>query len=476
MYMNTKIIVVGGGTAGLVSALILKTKFPNKDISIIKSDKIGIIGVGEGSTEHWSHFMQYVGIDYRELIQHSDATFKYGVMFEGWKEHNFMHSIPDDLNTLRVGQYLSGYGKLIGDNADHKLFNPIGSWDGQIDTSKPIYQFHFNTHKLNNFLQEVCFKKNIEVITDDINDVIIEDYKITKLQGKQTTYYADFFIDCTGFKRLLISKLGSTWLSYAKWLKVNEAIAFQTPDTEEYNPYTLAKAMEYGWMWRIPVWGRWGNGYVFDNSLINADQAKNEVEKTLGIEIEIAKNIKFDPGRLENSWIENCCAIGLSSNFVEPLEATSIGSAIQQSFLLMHYIENYNNSRIMQYNNKVNSVLDNIRDFIILHYLNNSDKNDFWKKVNSIKLPKTLETRLKLWENNLPIKEDINDSDYVMFFEQNWTNVLYGLEYFNTDSIKKEYLSTSRDWQEKTNDAITQRTINSNLVSHKKYLESIRND
>ena len=130
----------------------------------------------------------------------------------------------------------------------------------------------------------------------------------------------------------------------------------------------------------------------------------------------------------------------------------------------------------MQYNNKVNSVLDNIRDFIILHYLNNSDKNDFWKKVNSIELPKTLETRLKLWENNLPIKEDINDSDYVMFFEQNWTNVLYGLEYFNTDSIKKEYLSTSRDWQEKTNDAITQQTINSNLVSHKKYLESIRND
>lgn len=473
--MQEKIIIVGGGTAGLVSALVLKTRFPQKSIEIIKSDNIGIIGVGEGTTEHWNHFMQMVGIDYRTLVKETDATFKYGVMFDGWKDRPFLHSIPDDVNNLRIGQYLSGYGFLIGNKKSIEHLNPIGAWEGKLDLDRSIYQFHFNTHKLNDFLLKLCVDRGITIHTDDITDVSVSNNKITSIKSKNNNYTADFFIDCTGFKKLLISKLGSQWQSYSKWLKVNEAIAFQTPDTDEYNPYTLAKAMDYGWMWRIPVWGRWGNGYVFDNNFISADQAKQEVEKLLGIKINVAKNIQFDPGRLEKSWIGNCVAIGLSSNFVEPLEATSIGSAIQQTFLLMHYISNYDESSVNQYNKKVNLVLDNVRDFIILHYLNNSDKTEFWKKVNNINVPVSLQEKLKRWKHNLPIKEDVADSEYILFFEQNWTNILYGLDHFDTDSIYNEYCALNIEYRKHTEQALSN-IYSNNIQSHKQYLEKIRND
>ena len=130
-----------------------------------------------------------------------------------------------------------------------------------------------------------------------------------------------------------MSKLGAKWNSYNKYLKMNEAIAFQTEDTDNYNTYTLARAMDYGWMWRIPVYGRWGNGYIFNNEYINAGQAKKEVEKLLGREINVARNIKFDPGSLDRVWIKNCLAVGLSANFVEPLEATSIYFHFQTSLI-----------------------------------------------------------------------------------------------------------------------------------------------
>lgn len=215
--MQEKIIIVGGGTAGLVSALVLKTRFPQKSIEIIKSDNIGIIGVGEGTTEHWNHFMQMVGIDYRTLVKETDATFKYGVMFDGWKDRPFLHSIPDDVNNLRIGQYLSGYGFLIGNKKSIEHLNPIGAWEGKLDLDRSIYQFHFNTHKLNDFLLKLCVDRGITIHTDDITDVSVSNNKITSIKSKNNNYTADFFIDCTGFKKLLISKLGSQWQSYSKW-------------------------------------------------------------------------------------------------------------------------------------------------------------------------------------------------------------------------------------------------------------------
>ena len=467
-----KIGIIGGGTAGLVTALILKTKFPTKSISIIKSDNIGIIGVGEGTTEHWTHFMNFVGIDRNELIAKTDATLKYGVMFENWTDESFLHAVPDNINEIRLGQYPAGYGKIISEKKSTKSLNSVCAWSKTVDENNLPYQYHFDTFKLNNFLEQKCLEKNISILKDEITEVNYNDKQIVSLKSNTTTYNFNFYIDCTGFKKLLISKLGAKWNSYSDYLKVNSAIAFQTPDTDEYNPYTLAVAMNHGWMWRIPVWGRWGNGYVYSDKHTDQKQAKQEVEKYLGYEIEIRKSVKFDPGCLDKSWIGNCAAIGLSSNFVEPLEATSIGSTINQVFILMHYLQNYNQTSINIYNDKVTKVLENIRDFIVLHYQVNKQNSNFWKDCNKTGVPLQLEQRMNRWKNNLPIKEDIVTTDYVLFHEQNWINVLHGINWFNTDKICEEYDQIDSNIRQKIDQVLIQNAPST--VGHKAYISAIR--
>jgi len=477
-----KITIVGGGTAGLASALILKQKFPKKDITIIKSDKIGIVGVGEGSTEHWKEFMNFCNISHNELIKKADATIKLGVMFEGWTDEPYFHSITNFLFKARFGQYQAAFGEFIskdtkqleGSDQKHK-HNEMPLHELNNNEFSPN-QFHFNTFKLNELLLEKCKERNIKVINDEIVDVNIENKNITSLKGEKSSYKSDFWIDSTGFKRLLISKLGAKWQPYSDYLKLNHAIAFQTEDTDNYNIYTLSKAMKYGWMWRIPVYGRWGNGYIFDDTLINAEQAKKEVEEVLGREIKVARDIKFEAGALDKVWIGNCVAVGLSANFIEPLEATSIGTSLNQMFLLMHLLENYEQIEIDDYNKKVNSIMQNIRDFVFVHYMVKRKDTEFWKKVTELEPPETLKQNLKRWKKRLPINEDFKDTEYHIFFEHNWASVLWGLDLFDKDKIKEEYNSFSEEWKDfiKNDIDLWKKSYTNPMCSHKEFLSLIR--
>ena len=293
-----KISIVGGGTAGFTSALILKTRFPHIEVEVIRSKKIGIIGVGEGSTEHWNEFMKYINVPFQAVIRHCDATFKCGIMFKGWGKKDYMHSIGPE-NDIKNGLYPTVYGKLLSDGSPNHTFNPSLTWKNKVyanhldpDSDAPFNQYHFNTNKLNDFLTKIAEIRGINVIDDEILDIELNELgEIGKLVGELNTYSSDFYIDCTGFKKLLISKLGATWKSHAKYLKMKSAIVFPTEEKEEYNMWTTAQAMDYGWMFNIPVWGRCGNGYIFDSDYITADQAKLEVEKFLGKEITIGKHI-----------------------------------------------------------------------------------------------------------------------------------------------------------------------------------------
>lgn len=476
------IIIVGGGTAGLISALILKTRFSNTKIKVIKSDKIGIIGVGEGTTEHWRRFMTYVGITEKELIQECDATFKFGVMFENWTEKPYFHNITTLLETNKFGQYQAAFGNIINKDVEQvesteQLYKTNEIFFDELNRNQfTINQFHFNTFKLNEFLLKKCKEKNIIILEDEINDVVLENNKIKTLISEKETYSADFYIDSTGFKRLLISKLGAKWNNYNDYLKLNHAIAFQTEDTDNYNVYTLSKAMKYGWLWRIPVYGRWGNGYVFDDTLINAEQAKKEIEEVLGREITVAKDIKFEAGALDTPWIGNCVAVGLCANFIEPLEATSIGTSINQIFLLMHIIENYEQIDIDDYNKKMKVIMDNIRDFVFVHYMVDRNDTEFWKKVSQIDPPKTLKENLKKWKNRLPIKDDFQGTEYQLFFEQNWASVLWGLNLLDKDKIKKEYNSYGNNFKNFVENNINEwnKFNNNQKISHKEFLSIIR--
>ena len=478
-----KVLVVGGGTAGLVAALILKKRL-NIQVDLVYSKNVGIVGVGEGSTEHWREFMEFIGINHYMLIKECDATYKSGIMFKNWGERDYLHSVNVPFDT-KYSQYAFVYAKQIAENSRYNTHG--NNWDSKINSwhlgrseSPPVNQYHFNTHKLNEFLTRIAIDMGIGIIEDDINNVILDqDGSIKNLVGTHEEYNYDFYIDSTGFKRMLINKLGAKWQSYGNYLKMKSAITFQTPEEENFNYWTLAQAMDYGWMFKIPVWGRNGNGYIFDSDYINADQAKQEVEKLLGHKIEIGKQFNFDPGALEKSWIKNCCAIGLSSSFVEPLEASSIGSSIQQSFLLMHKLINYNEYSIQDYNKSVTDIMENIRDFIALHYVTNKTNTDFWKDVSKIKLPDSLKSKLDRWRHRLPISEDFNSvSNYVLFTAPNFIMVMEGLDLFDRKAIAEEYNALYPAIKENANSVINQQRNFESIIkfmTHKEMITTIRN-
>jgi len=475
--------IIGGGTAGLVAALIIKTKFPFMDIDVIRSEKIGIIGVGEGSTEHWSSFMEYVGLDVAEMIRECDASFKSGIMFKGWGEKDYLQSITGRYNLFH-NRYPFIYGQLISDATHPKDLVSSHAWDSRVNTyfvtqenMSSVIQYHFNTNKLNSWLTRKCQERGITVLDDEILEVSLDEQnQISNLRGEKQIYNYDFYVDSTGWRRMLIGALGAKWQSYGEYLKMKNAIVFPTESDEEIPMWTRAQAMEYGWMFTIPVWGRNGNGYIYDGDYITADQAHEEVEKFFGRKIDIAKKIEFTPGALDRPWISNCVAVGLSASFVEPLEASSIGTSIQQCFLMCEKLINYNPSTIESYNRSMGKLLDNIRDFIALHYVTDRRSSDFWKDVSKIKLPESLSQKLETWKYKLPSIDDFEGSSFYLFTAFHHILVLYGLGLFDVDAIRKEYMLTiPQERQDEARFLIDeQKRLRCQTISHKTMLEIIR--
>lgn len=483
-----RICIVGSGTAGLVSALVMKQRFPDSQVDIVCSKRIGIIGVGEGSTEHWLGFAKFVGIDTNEMIKSCDATFKIGIVFKDWGVPDYMHSIQDGYNLVWEKNYPIVFAKLISDGAPAKEMNGEIFWDNKVqkwfleNNVSPVAQYHFDTFKLNDYLTKIALDRDIAIYHDEIIDATLTaSGDIDELQSEDATYKYDFYIDCTGFKKFLISKLGAKWVSHKEYLKTNSAIVFQTQDTDNYNMWSLAKSMDYGWLFRTPVFGRWGNGYIYDDEFLTPEQAKAEVESVLGHEIKIGQHIKFDPGALDTPWIKNCCAIGLSSSFVEPLEASSIGTSIQQSFLLMHKLVNYNQDVIDKYNKSFTDIVHNIRDFILLHFVCPRRDTEFWRKVADVKLPDSLQKNLNIWRHKMPVGDDFGDiSPYVLFKDLHFIFILHGLGLFDRASIAREYNTMppgSREHATSVAEDLAKIycSAQDNTITHKQMLEAIRN-
>lgn len=480
-----KIGVIGGGSAGLVAALILKTQFPQMQVDVIRSSSIGIIGVGEGSTEHWTAFMDFIGVKYDEVIRECDATFKSGIMFKGWGKNDYLQSIGAGFNN-REQNYPFVYAHQISQDVHPSQLVSPHAWDSRVNTwfigredSSPTMQFHFNTHKLNNFLTKKAEQRGVRFFDDEITDVeITSSGDIGTLTGSNQTYNYDFYIDSTGFKRVLIDKLGAKWRSHGEFLKMKSAITFATEQADEIPIWTTAQAMNAGWMFSIPTYGRTGNGYIFDSDFITLDEAKAEVERFLGHTVEFGKQISFDPGALEKCWIKNCVAIGLSASFVEPLEASSIGTSIQQSFLLAETLVNYNSSVITKYNNIVTGIIDNIRDFLVLHYICGRRDTDFWRAVADIEIPQSLKENLEIWKHKMPTRNDfINVSSYALFSEYHFILVLHGLGLFDINSIRNEYLNTASDATKHNALGMLDQVINMRCqtIPHSTFVELIRN-
>ena len=484
------VVIVGGGTAGLIAALYIKSFFPNFNVKLIKSKEVGIIGVGEGSTEHWNKFIEDVNIDLIELINETDATVKLGILFKDWTSPQsiYAHSVYD--NALRSSlSTLELYNKLVINNSNNPFILNDNFTEAYYNNKivlaedlKSTNQYHFDTHKLNMFLTKKCIERNIT-----INDFFIQDINLdyngninTLISSDNTIIKGDFFIDCTGFKRILLSKLNSKWISFKSYLPVNQAITLATPlDLNKgIEPYTSATALSSGWAWKIPTQTRYGNGYVFSNEYINSDQALNEFNQHLKINVEkVAKDIKFEAGKVDKFWIKNCVGIGLASSFAEPLEAQSIGFSIIQSKLLVNNLLSYQvspKSTSIQYNKVMDILFNNVIDYVQAHYFTLREDTPFWKN-KPFKLTEFNKETFTKFSYGISSPFDFSNP-HLMFKFENFYQLYYGLGLITKENITKSNLLTSKNYQNAWEDVYKEYLTPSpqHFQSHINYLKLVK--
>jgi hypothetical protein len=384
-----KIVVAGGGTAGWLTALMLTKCYPQHKVTVIESKQIGIIGTGESSTGALADIINnpIFGIDKKHFVEQCDGTAKYGIKHIGWnvdptkhyygpiggsdtcdqdQDLIFNHSIANlPLDKIHLG---CEHGVNIDQNTCSVYDDPA------------LNVWHFDTHKLGAYLSTII---DAEIIDDIVTDVELDNGNVKQLHCKSGRIVdGDFFIDATGFKKVIMNKLNAQWKSYKNNLPVNSAIPFILPydDNEVIEPVTVAFAQKYGWCWMIPTNERYGCGYVFDDTHISADQAHDEIEKSLGKKIEPIKTIKFESGRQQKLWIKNCMAIGLAAAFAEPLEATSIHTTV---FQLNRFIKDFENMDSESFNNYCATMYDNMKEFLLAHYMCGRNDSDFWRKITA---------------------------------------------------------------------------------------------
>ncbi|MES2551453.1 MAG: tryptophan halogenase family protein, partial [Pseudomonadota bacterium] len=420
-----RICVVGGGTAGWLAAMMLgdiaRRGGHACEVTVIESSKIGTIGVGEGTTAVFRQMLQHFGLDEAEFLAATGATIKFGIRHRDWrrKGHSYDGPIDDphrvagfEVNALDI--YQVSRGESVGEthlfqhllNGNRSPFAMVGG--RRVPVGPYHHAYHFDQALAGKWLRSKA--KAIATIDDQVQTVErhAETGNILSLglEGG-TRVEADLFVDCTGFRRALIGPMGGTWVSYRGTLPVNRAIPFwlDMPDGEEIEPCTLAWAQGAGWMWKIPTQGRYGCGYVFSDAHVTPDQAKAEIESVLGHPIEVRNDIRIDAGRLDRQWIGNCVALGLSSSFLEPLEATSIHGTVVQLMLLSSVLPNPDDRARLAFNASAARQVDDFRDFIRLHYVSERRDTPFWQDVAG-SLPGRLAERLALWQQKVPGPED----------------------------------------------------------------------
>ena len=456
--------IVGGGTAGWITALYVKRYYPASKVTVIASSEIGILGAGEGTTPHFITFLKEVNIDLPGVMKAAKATLKSGIKFTNWNgdgksyHHPFAQNELDhtqlgtfwsttslfDLEQLAKGNNLNSL--IFSAQASENLLCPFKEDPNTPNGMKAVTDvaLHFDANLLAEYLKSVAIERGIIHIdnkvvgfnADDsgnINNIILDG---------NAEVPCNFVFDCSGFHRLIIGKFyNSQWNSYGKSLPVKKAIPFFIPnDIDSISPVTESVAMKYGWMWKIPVQGRYGCGYVFDSDFITPEQAKQELDQTLGFEVNSPRTFSFDPGSYEKVWINNCLAIGLSQGFVEPLEATSIWVTINS---LRYWLEHIaavtdNDDRVRQkFNTKIKGINDAVLEFIHLHYRTSRTDSEFWTtfrdKNSSTDNIKRFEEEI---QHSIPGPEFFRSfHDY--FPAQSWHYVASGVGFYKPEIAQK---------------------------------------
>ncbi len=440
------VLIAGGGTAGWMTAAALARVFgPRLSITLVESSEIGIIGVGEATIPAIAQFNRMLRIDEDEFLKHTHGTFKLGIEFVDWyqKGHAYMHAfgpVGRDLAYIPFHQYwmrdqAQGSGgslwdySLIYQAAKQARFARL---ERIPDTPLAglTWAFHFDASLYAAYLSRLAQSSGVRRIEGLIGEVLLDplsgEVRALKL-ADGTELAADLFIDCTGFRGLLIEQaLHTGYENWSHWLPCDRAWAVPSRRTEPLLPYTRSTALEAGWQWHIPLQHRTGNGYVFSSAHTSDERARETLLANLGSgPLAEPRLIRFMTGRRRQLWNRNVVCLGLASGFIEPLESTAIHLiqvCIQRLILLFPHRGDVEERR-REFNRAAAAEYEYIRDFIVLHYHENNRRGEpFWDDCRALALPDSLRHRIEMFRESAGIFCASDD----LFQLHSWLQVLWG--------------------------------------------------
>ena len=442
-----KIVVLGGGTSGWMSASALaKVLRGQYEITLVESDDIGTIGVGEATIPMISLFNRMLEIDEDEFMRQTKASFKLGIEFVNWGRlgdryiHGFGVIGQDnwtvDFHQYWLKQHLAGKAKPLEAYSintaaclKNKFMRP------RIDLpnsplSQVAYAFHFDAGLYARYLRAYSERLGVKRVEGIVQEVITrpEDGHVQSLRLKSgAVVEGDFFIDCSGFRGILIEEtLKTGWEDWSHWLPCDRAVAVPCENARELTPYTRSTARTAGWQWRIPLQHRIGNGHVHSSKFISEDEATALLMSNLdGAPLAEPRTIKFRTGKRNRAWNANVVSVGLASGFVEPLESTSIHLVQMGIAHLLTYFPAAGFSEVdrAEYNRLMSLEYEWVRDFIILHY-KATERTDtpFWNHVRTMDIPASLQHRIDLFKTHGRVFREGNE----LFMKPSWLQVMHG--------------------------------------------------
>ncbi|WP_432381383.1 tryptophan halogenase family protein [Duganella sp. P38] len=434
-----RVVIVGGGTAGWMAAAgISKVLGKLLDIKLIESEEIGTVGVGEATIPTLLNFHNVLEINEQEFMAETQATFKLGISFESWRnvKQDYIHSF----GTTGVDHWTAGFQHfwhkgvqrgLAGDYGDYclELKASLENRFAHLPNNGMNYAYHLDAGRYAKYLRRLSEPRGVRRIegkivsyhkhaNGDVRAVVLASGE--EIEG-------DLFIDCSGFRALLIGEaMDEPLTDWSQWLFCDRAIAVQTEAVADAVPLTRSMAHQAGWQWRIPLQHRVGNGIVFSSRYLDEEQAEQQLMANVqGRALIAPRVIKFKPCQRHQTWKGNVVAIGLSSGFLEPIESTSI-HLIQRSVIRLMQMfpsDGIQQADIDEYNNQCNSEIEHIRDFIILHYhANHRTDSQFWIDAREMRIPASLQHRIDLFRETGRVFRVPNE----LFAENSWIQVMLG--------------------------------------------------
>ncbi len=434
-----RVVIAGGGTAGWLAAAVLSRQLGRMlDITLVESEEIGTIGVGEATIPTMRAFQSLLGVDEREFMRATKASFKLGIAFEGWTRpgDRYVHSFGEVGKSTWMGDFqhfwlearAQGKASDFGDYCFELKAAEAGRFATD-ENARINYAYHLDAGLYARFLRTRAEADGLTRIEGKIATVEQDPenghIRALVLQSGQRVE-GDLFIDCTGFAALLIERtLGIGYEDWGHWLATDSAFAVQTAAVEPARPYTRAIAHGAGWRWKIPLQHRVGNGLIYASAHLSDDEARTRLLDAVEGEVLIEpRKIRYRTGRRLRVWEKNCIALSLASGFVEPLESTTLHLIMIGLMRLMQQFpsDGISEAVVARYNDQARQELEAVRDFIILHYHLNQRDEPFWRERRERTIPDSLKARIALFEEAALAYQDAGD----LFRVDSWLQVMLG--------------------------------------------------